>query len=231
MSQGTPKLQKRLVAAHKSLTGGMISPAIHAARATMSPAEFYSEFSPLLKGFAEKRTKKNIADHDRASALIGALRSGGDINPYFYRSWMTVSRYERRRTPTEMPALDPRWLDAAVDAGLLELVCELARPGHAATNRFLSQQLAEAKKEQDSQPVLRTMVRIQHPDAADALIDALKKRAKETTYFYYGYWYGRMIAELPRSALPKFEAVLPTLPEKMVDSLMDSIIELKNKPE
>ena len=75
------------------------------------------------------------------------------------------------------------------------------------------------------------MVRIGHPGAADALIEAVKKQAKATSYYYLSYWYGRMIAELPRSAYPKFEALLPTLPEKMVDQLMDSVLALKNKPE
>jgi hypothetical protein len=48
---------------------------------------------------------------------------------------------------------------------------------------------------------------------------------------YYWYWYGEIITALPRSEFPKFEAVLPTLPEKMVDHLMESVLELKNKPE
>jgi hypothetical protein len=124
--------------------------------------------------------------------------------------------------------LDPRWLDAAVDAGQW-LVCALARPGHAAANRLLSDELARVK---DPQHLLRTMVRIRHPEAIDALIAALKEQAKEKYHHYYvGYWYGPMIADLPRSALAQIEEVLPTLPDKMVDQLMEHVLALKGKPE
>jgi hypothetical protein len=87
------------------------------------------------------------------------------------------------------------------------------------------------KKSNESHQLLQTMVRISHPDAADAVIDALKRQAKETSHYYAGYWYGRLIADMPRSALPKFEELLPTLPDKMVDQLIDSVLALKNKPE
>ena len=40
-----------------------------------------------------------------------------------------------------------------------------------------------------------------------------------------------MIAELPNSAFPKFEALLPELPDKMVDQLMESVMALKEKPD
>jgi hypothetical protein len=113
----------------------------------------------------------------------------------------------------------------------VELVCKLARQGHEKAERFLSEQLATLKEPHERSQVLRAMVRIGHPDAADALIGILKEQAKSTSYFYYSYWYGPMIAELPKSALPKFEELLPSLPEKMIDQLMDSVVALKNKPE
>jgi hypothetical protein len=79
--------------------------------------------------------------------------------------------------------------------------------------------------------LLLTMVRIGHPGATDAVIDALNRHAKDTSYHYSSYWYRQMIADLPRAALPRFEELLPTLPDKMVDQLMDSVLALKNKPE
>jgi hypothetical protein len=230
LSQGTPKMQQRLVASHKTLTGGMLPPALFAARATMTPGKFYEEFRPVLKGLSDKRTKKNSEEHDRAAALQDVLTSGSEH--FIYRPWMGYAGgHYARRENAKLKELDPRWLDAAVDAGSVELVCELARPGHAATDQFLSAELAKLKKPHESQVVLRTMVRVRHPNAADALIAALKAQAKETTYYYLSYWYGPMIADLPRSALPKFEALLPTLPDKMVDQLMDSVLALKNKSE
>jgi len=131
----------------------------------------------------------------------------------------------------DLLARDGVWLDTAVNAGSVELVCALARPGHAKANAFFAAHLAGTKDPHDAQGVLSTMIRVGHPDAADALIAALKKQAKATSYFYFSYWYGRMIADLPRSALPEIEALLPTLPDKMVDQLMDSVMALRNKPE
>jgi hypothetical protein len=253
LSQGTAKMQRRLVAAHKTLSGGMLSPALFAARATMTPVEFYEEFSPLLMGLAEKRTNKNRAEHDRGQALVAALNSDSNWLPYFHRPWMDQVAYERQRRARSLPDLDPRWLDAAVDAGSVggrgeksatwtsvALVCSLARPGHSAANRLLSEQLARTKNpqnraaiEQDRAAIelLRTMVRVQHPEAIDALIAALKEHAKEKYQYYLGYWYGPMIADLPRSALARIEELLPTLPDKMVDQLMEHVLALKDKPE
>jgi hypothetical protein len=218
LSLGTVKMQRRLVAAHKTLAGGMLLSALFAARATMTPAEFYEEFSPLLKGLSEKRTKKNSAEHDRGQALLAALNS----------DWRDKRAYEQQRRAMSLPELDPRWLDAAVDAGSVALVCSLARPGHSAANRLLSEQLVRAN---NPHVLLRTMVRIQHPEAIDALIAALKEQAEGKYHYHLGYWYGPMIADLPRSALARIEELLPTLPDKMVDQLMEYVLTLKDKPE
>jgi hypothetical protein len=231
LSQGTPRMQKRLVSAHKGLSGGMLSSAVYAARATLTPADFYAEFSPLLKGASEKLTKKNTAEHERGMALLGVLNTRDQQRPYFNRHWTSASRHQRQRRTIHLPALDPRWLDAAVEAGTVGLVCALARPGHEAANRFLSNQLAHPTKPHESQEVLRTMVRIKHPDATDALIAALQKQATDTHFHYFSYWYGPMIADLPGSALPKLEALLPSLPDKMVDQLMEPVLALKHKSE
>jgi hypothetical protein len=229
LSKGTQKMQQVLIAAQKTLSSGMLTPAIFAARALMSAADFYKEFSPLLKGLSQKRGKKGSSEHERASALLTALNAN---NEYFhYRPWMHIARYESSSNEPAFSELDPRWLDAAIDAGSLELVSKLARSGHEPTQRFLTEQLNVRKEPHELQQVLKTMVRTGHPNAADALIDTLKKQAKATHYYYFSYWYGPLIADLPRSAFPKIEELLPTLPDKMVDQLMDSVLALKNKPE
>lgn len=228
LSEGTPKMQQQLVAAHKTLSGGMLLSSIIAARATMTSADFHEEFSPLLKEPAEKRARKSSEERDRATALIDVLTSGS--NRFFHHRWMGVARSDERRRAI-LRELDPRWLDVAVEAQSVDLVCALARPGHSQANQFLSDHLISLKKPHEALQVLETMVRIGHPGAADAAIDALKRQSKDTSYYSVGYWCGRLIAELPRAALPKFEELLPTLPDKMVDQLMDSVLALKNKPE
>jgi hypothetical protein len=229
LAQGTPKMQQQLFAAQKTLTGGMLSPALFAGRAVMEPAEFYNEFSPILKGLSEKRGKKNSVDHDRARALLSALMVNNEHFPH--RSGMVGPRFLMRKSDAPLRELDPRWLDTAADAGSLELVCHLARAGNAHCNRFLAEQLNVRKEPYESQLLLQTMVRVGHPDAADMLVDALRKQSKIASYYYNMYGWGRMIEELPRSALPKLEELLATLPEKMVDQLMDSVLVLKNKQE
>ncbi|HEX8339810.1 MAG TPA: hypothetical protein VF624_02770 [Tepidisphaeraceae bacterium] len=229
LSRGTPGMRKGLVAAQQTLSGSALSSAIFAARAMMTSAAFYDEFSPVLNGLSDKHGKKSSPDQERAAALLRALTSDGDN--YFYRHWMGVAPLVGPRSDTPLPALDPRWLDAAVNSGSVELVCELARSGHEGVNRFLNEKLEQLKKPQDAHGILQTMVRIGHPRAADALVDAMTKRAKETTYYYFNYWYGPMIADLPRGALPKIEAMLPALPDKVVDQLMESVLALRNKPD
>ena len=175
----------------------------------------------MLAGLARKKG----AEYERAQALTGALASRRD---WRYHRFFVDHPGDDSNAKDTRPELDPRWLDAAVDAGAVELVCQLARPGHTKTNKFLSAQLEGAKPNELHQ-VLETMVRIGHPGAADAIIDSLKAQAKASHYGYYGYWYGRMIADLPRSEAAKFEALMPTLPDKMVDQLIESVLALKNK--
>lgn len=226
LARGTPKTRERLAAAYDSLAGGMLGPAIDAARETMTPAQFYKEFSPLLASLTAKRGKKG-AERERAEALASVLMST-ERQEYYSPRYETVDWSSDDKEPRR--ELDPRWLDAAIESGVVELVCRLARPGHAKVNKFLSEQLSGSKPHEDHH-LLETMVRIKHPGAGDAIIDALKKQAKASHHGYYSYWYGHMIAELPRSELPKFEALMPTLPDTMVDQMLESVMALKSKPE
>ncbi len=183
--------------------------------------DFYSEFCPLLKAASEKKAKKNVAE--RGEVLMGVLK------------WHTDDDYAedydgRAGSKTGLRPLDPRWLDAAVEAGSVELVCTLAKPGHKGVNEFLSEQIVKPKDLRESYTILRTMARIGHPGATDAVIDALKSQAKGTHY-YASYYFSEFVADLPRSSLPRLEELLPSLPDKFVDGLMDAMLALKNKPE
>ena len=100
-----------------------------------------------------------------------------------------------------------------------------------ATKRFLVGAVTARKEPHELQLVLQTMVRIGHPDAADA-IDRCHEKAGQVNFLLLLQLlvrpHDRGPAEKP---LPKFEELLPTLPDKMVDQLMDSVLALKNKPE
>ncbi len=226
LAQGTANTRTALAASHKSLPVGMLLPAYEAARETMTPSEFYKEFRPVLAGLAGKR-KKKVPEYDRAAALQNVLMSRTYWR--FSHVWIEHEADDLANKP-KRPELDPKWLDAALDEEAVELACHLARPGHARLNTFLSEQLAD-RKLMDSEIILEAMVRAWHPGAGDAIIDAIGKLSKSGHHGYVGYWFGRMIPELPKTQLPKFEALLPTLPEKMVDQLIESVFALKNKPD
>lgn len=218
LARGTPTMRQRLVAAHATFTGAMLAPTYEVARQILTPAEFYKQFSPLLLGLSPKRGKKG-ADHERAEALVHSLAPWAD-------HWSP--HHELGPADAESRSdLDPRWLDAAVDAGAIDLVCELARPGHAKASVLLAERLASAKPH-EALAIMRAMVRVGHPAAGEAIVEAIKKDAK-ATYSYMWHQYAEMIPHLPRSELPTFEALLLTVPEKVVDALMASVIALRNK--
>lgn len=223
MTRCTEKTRQALVAQQASLTGPMLTSAFIAARVLMTPAKLYETFGPQLKPLAQKRSKKNADEYDRADAVMAGLG---------YRHYGRSRYYYDPDECEKLPDLASGWLDAAVDAQHRELVCQLARPNHAGAAKFLSDQFAELMKKKDTyeaHSVLEAMIRMQHAEACDLLIHWLQQQAKATYYGYYSYWMSRLISELPKSDLPKIEAVLPTLPDKMVDHLMDSVMALKNK--
>ncbi len=71
------------------------------------------------------------------------------------------------------------------------------------------------------------MIKVVHPAATDAVIEFIKKSATAKSVYTY-YWIGPLVARLPTAeALAKLEALVPTLPEKMADHLLDYMAGLK----
>ena len=229
MAMGPAATRAALVEAHETLALGSLPPAYAAARRTMTPADFFDGFSLLLADLTGKRGKKR-AGVERAEALAAALGSRRHAlsHHYFYRGTHTYRSFDAGRAD-KPPELDPRWLDAAVDAGAVELVCDLARPGHDAANKFLAENLSGSAPHDEGQ-VLEAMIRVGHTGVVDAIIAGLKREAKSPSYSYYQvYWSMRLIPRLPASAAAKLEALLPTLPEKVADQLVDAVAALKDK--
>jgi hypothetical protein len=229
MSRATPVTKQRLVASYATVSDGMLDSVLWAANEILTPEKFFAQFGPVLAPLG-KRGKKG-ADRERAQVLARMLR---DLKRLLDRKEVRVPLPAHLGGDDEDVGdvgrpLDPRWIDAAVETGELWLVCEMATPGHAKVQEFFTKALGEVKPD-DVHRVLETMVRIGHPAAIDAIIDAIAKDAKSTRS-YMGYWYGPMIVAMPRSALPRIEALMTTLPDKVVDQLMDSVMELKAKPE
>jgi hypothetical protein len=228
MASGPKCAQLALVDAHKELPDDELADAFLAACRSRTPAEVYDVFSPYFTGKFHLRKKSRDAASLRRDAIAAVL-----IND------MRTFRFERAHiapgNSPELPnRLDPRWLDLAVKNEHMELMQALAIPGHVGANKLLSKSFEEQlKKSPDANEVLatlRTMVRVNHPGATDAVIATITKHAKGART-YLLYLIGPLISQLPKEAVPKFEAMLPELPEKVIDQLLDFINQLKTRPD
>jgi hypothetical protein len=221
MVLGTKKLGAALVDAQATLPPEDLAACFHAAQRTLAPDKVFDIFSPWLAGQSDGKKKKGDPTPGNRDAILNALGQGR--HHYYYAK---LSQSE------EMPSLDPRWLDIAVEIEHLELVHHLIRPGHTAADAFLKKTFAaalkKAKQSSDCHQAVSAMVQAQHPDATDALIAVLEKFGKKVDY--YGYWFGHQIVDLPKSAVPRLEALMPSLSERNADNLMGYIQQLREKP-
>ncbi len=220
MVAGPPKVQSALVDAHATLPAESLDRAFVAACRCRKPAEVYKLFSPYLTAKVDEKKKNRDPAYAKRSAIAELLTD---------RFWIHDSGQLPGDEFDVAKTFDPQWLDLAVKLGRADLVLALARPGHAKANEMLSK-LFKQRLGKSGAEVLDTMVKIGHPEATDAMIELVKKLA-EAKYAYAHYWLGNVIPRLPKAeALPKLESLLPTLPEKMLDQLLDSITALKNSP-
>ncbi len=226
MAAGPTEAQSALIDAHATLPEDELAEAFIAACRSRKPADVFAAFSPYLTAAKAGDKKKK---RDPATAKRDAI---ADVLQHRWR-WRQYDPFDEDGEEDWFSQLDPRWLDLAAAQGDLELVQSLARPNHAATNKLLSQcfdeRLKKSKDLWECAQIVQTMVRVEHPQAADATIAAIEKHAKGSQA--YGlYWVGQVIPSLPKKALPKLEALLPKLPEKAIDQLLDYVTQLKNKP-
>ena len=231
MGSSSKKALALLVETHKSLSGNDLVQAFFGACRTKKPAEVFDVFGPYLAVKVDEKKKKKDPAAEKRESIAQAILVG-DHSAYSYRM---ARRYYGGHDVDEhqkiLAQLDPRWLDVAIEIGHVDLVSLLAKPGNVAAGNVLMKSFEEglAKKSiHDFMNALVALVRIQHPEAADAVIKTIVKHSKGTTYGLW--WVGRLIPDLPKSTIPKFDAVLATLPEKRVDELLDFITQLKNKP-
>jgi hypothetical protein len=223
MAIGPPGAQSALADAHGSLSEDDLHLAFIAACHSHKPREVFDLFSPYFTAKAEGKKAADVVARKR-KAIQEMLTDG----------WQW--RYFGGDYPVDGPVkdLDPRWLDLAIAQGNLELVKELASPGHKGAEKFLSQLYAETsskcKDPRVCSPILRGMVRMQHPAATKAMIDTIEKLAKQPLPNQGLHWISQLIPELPKDSVSEFEALLVRLPDKAIDQLLDYVTQLKNKP-
>jgi hypothetical protein len=222
MASGTAKMQSALVDSQEKLPAVSLQEAFIAAVRCRKPAEVFKMFGPYL----DVEAKKKGRDLERRNAIRNTILQGR-------RYWHYAAFEDRDNSEPDIAAsLDGQWLDLAVKKDDIELAEILAVEGHAKANAMLAanfdETLGKANQEGETIRLLATMVRVKHSQATDATIRYIQRQAK-AKYYYGSYWLNHLIPRLPKEeALPKLEALLPTLPEKMIDQLLDVVTQLKN---
>jgi hypothetical protein len=216
MASGTPRMRAALVDNHAALEAGDLELSFQAAWRDLPADRVFAIFSPYATAKVDAKKKDRDPAYAKRSAILNRLGQP------WYASGQTDA----------VPPLDPRWLDLAVRLEDLHLVGRLIRPGHATANAYLSKTFAEqfkkAKQMHDCYEVVAAMVRAAHPNATDAVIATLEKFGDKTGY--YGYYLGHLVAGLPKSALPRLEELIPKLHDRVADSLLGFMQQLRDKP-
>lgn len=233
MSTASKKCQQTLVDAHGTLAAESLGTAFEAAVRSMKPAAVYDLFSPyLLAAIDEKKKSRDPAALKREQVVDVLISNWRWRRSYYDDDDLDELDGEDEDSKPKGVQWDPRWLDAAIKVKNMEVVSEHARPNHAACNALLSEVFNESLKKSkdlyDCHESLETMVRIQHPGATDGVLAALKKHGGSKLSWGV-YWVGRLIPDLPKSAVGPLEELLPKLNDKVIDDLMQYVIALKNK--
>ncbi len=229
MAQGPAKVQSALVDAHASLPAASLGEAFVAACRCRKPAEVFKLFSPYLTAKVDEKKKTRDPVYAKREAVLNVILQAR-------RGWYFDTQ-PRDPEAFDLPAtLDPQWLDLAVKLENIDLVETLAVSGNTKANDLLSKHFKRWIAKSAGEPgepeifgILDAMIRVRHPEATDATIELIKKLAAATKHAYGFYGLGPMIPNLPKAeAVPKLEALLPTLPEKMIDQLLGYLTQLKN---
>ena len=214
MTDGADALVAVLAEHHAELDSDALMELVDAARDALPAERVYDLFAPYLEAGAGKKG----AAGEKRDAVIRAMTTGS----YFGRS--------RFRPGRERP-IDPRWLDLALRIKHLDLVHHCGRPGHAATEAYLSAEFDEKVKKAKNQDavveIVQAMVALRHPRATDALLATYEKtigKANAWTYWCFG-----LIPDLPKSAVPRLEALVPRLKGTEADHMIEAIQELRAK--
>jgi hypothetical protein len=227
MSSGPKPLRTALAHAHAELDDDL-GRAVVAGRNILPPAEVYEMFAPYVLATVGKKPGKDKAAR-AAFAKREAVLDGLDadyIHSYWYDDDEDEDEDEKR------PALDPRWLDLALKLEALGLVFAAGRPGHAATNAFLSKLVdAELQKKTSNSidDLVQVMARVEHPGTTDALIASYEKFVLKKKGYAYTYWYDDVIRVLPKSAIAQLEAFFPKLKDDDKDLWAEAIQRLRDK--
>jgi hypothetical protein len=185
-------------------------------------------FSPYLAAKVDEKKKEKDVAWSKRKAVVDAL-NGTYLT---YAGWQfpaaMMLRYELY---SDLPSLDPRWLDMAVRIKDLGLMRTVGRPGHPAAEAMLQTEYdaiyKSAKNPVDFADVITTMAELRHPNAAKALVAAIDKMANNLNSSVY--WHVLAIPLLPKDSIPQLESLVPKLNGREADRWLAAIQKLRDK--
>ncbi|PQO24995.1 hypothetical protein C5Y96_26175 [Blastopirellula marina] len=229
MSECSNKTRELLIAEHATYEDYELAIAAEATLKQGTPAQFYEVFHIYLVNAKTAKSKKREAQ-SKAEAISQVICNQVQS---IYHYWYNLNNSEREQEAIRnREKMDPRWLDLATKHGYMEIVYVLARPGHKECHKALESELKSRLKKKTVayhlMDVMLAIVRSEHPDSADLIIETIRDTSKRGTA-YFGYALARFIPALDKSALPKLEALLGELPENEADHYVEAVAELKNR--
>lgn len=212
MSTNSPEVRRTLIDAHKSLSPSDLESVFSLAINTDSPQQVFDQFSAYLTAEQSARS----GPKSKYVAISGIIQQcASNFMRSFSYSWV-VDIADK---------MDPRWLDLALELNDEQLVLACCRPNHTLASKFIAAKYTEVQKKvkdpAELLPWIRGLIRVEHPSATDAVLDLIKRCADKQPYVLG--LIGGIIPRLPKSAIPQFEAILPTLSDKAADQIIEGI--------
>ena len=196
-----PRRRRRLIDAHATLPPKHWPRPLWPPASLAQPAEVFDLFSPYLTAKVDEKKKGRDPAGASREALVDLLTHQLAAG---VRTSVDTSTTSRSISSKRSTRAGSTWRSSSSTCELVQTLACRARGRDEAPGRVVRPSCSRSPKTPTScATLLQTMVRIQHPEAADALIAALKQTRQRTRYGYGVYWIGPLIPELPKEALPQ----------------------------
>ena len=218
---GSPEAREAVLAKHHVLPPAAFGQVLRSALLTWPAQKVYDEFAPLLE-------QKKGAGKEKSAELQRTILAvnRGVLNLEDWEVSEDVSAADQE-TKVEW---DPRWIDAAVKAEEVLLVCAFAKPGHKAAIAYLLKAIEVPKNGFQVETIMGTLARCQYPKITDAFLNLVTKRTKGAGAFHYELQLlFESVRHLPPADLPRLDAFAATLDEKYVDRFLEALEPLRPK--
>jgi hypothetical protein len=222
LARGSAKMKELLCQEHKAFGKEVFSKVFCAACEVWKPDAVFKEFSPYVLDYLQSNKKKMDLDAQKGEVICGILSANG----YYHYDYADFSQMD-------VTGLSKKWLELAIERGISGILTRLAVLDKKKAQPALSSLFDSLIKSKTSSPefgdlsrVIAAMIQVEHPASVDSMLEIIKKLSDSPTY--HSQWILRHIASLPpQETLPKLEALLPSLADKVANEVIDSMYTLK----